>query len=177
MTTKAVPALWLALLLGACGGGTNGGKASVQATVHPAAVTMTVRGAATIDFKTTAPLQIVASVGEAIPVNLRFLSVAFSEPQTSAAGEFRAGANVFGFTGNGTFHIEPTKPGSPPQGLTTLAFFELTPKDATTPLRFQQAVLRCTITIARDGFEGSIDCPALREATGKSVSLKMSWKA
>jgi hypothetical protein len=118
----------------------------------------------------------VVSDGKTIPANLRFLSIAMGHEESSPAGKFRAGINVFGFTGDGRFTIPAVGPGKPPAGLTTIAYLELTPPGGAAD-RFQRPVLPCSVELEKRGFKGSINCPALQDDKGKSITLVMSWTA
>ncbi|MCA1832057.1 MAG: hypothetical protein ABR548_03070 [Actinomycetota bacterium] len=171
----ALGLLLLALLLAACGGGKKS-TPTVQGTVQPAAVALTVRGAASVTFKSSTPLQIVVSDAPSIPANLRFLSVAFTRPESAPAGKFRAGLNVFGYSGDGRIRIPAVAPGKAAGGLSTIAYFDLTGAGGVAD-RFQRPALDCTVQISQRGFEGSVDCPALQDDKGKSVTLHLSWKA
>lgn len=163
--------LLAAVSLASCRGGGSGSNAPViDATTAPGAVTVVVRGAATIDFTGRPQVQFIRSTSDKVPENLRFLSVAIPQPQRAGTQQFRAGFNLYGYTG-GSGAVVRAAPASPPPGLRSIAFFEIIGGAG----RFDRPTKDCALTLENGARRGEIRCPALSDGAGRSASFVMTW--
>ncbi len=143
----------------------------VDATSGPGRVSVKVAGAARIDYRGSARVQIVSSGGPNVPVNLRLLSVALVQPQDFGTLKFTAGFNLYNYEGNSRATIPSLAP-SPAAGLRSTAFLNLvTP----TERRFERPVAPCSVSLRSAGRKGELDCPAIADETGATVSMRMEW--
>lgn len=167
-------AMLLALFLAACGGNGPPKHPAVEVSPRQASVTVKTTGDVTIDFTGTASIQRIVSDAPSVAAGLRFLSITLDKPLKSGSVEFRAGFNLFGFAGGGRYAIA-ARGASPPGGLISIAFLELTGKARAPSESFKVPSEPCSLTVKGRGDGGELVCPDLRSDSGKSVALSFTW--
>lgn len=185
---RAAFVLLPAAVLAACGGGPKDIEQESNRTA--AAVTVSVRGAQTIDFDGRTTIVIYRTLDPRIPRGVRLFSVGMPPPHVEIRPgvRFRAAFDVLGFKGDGRYQIPPNVLDRPPPGPSGLplpsgiqsnAFVEvLRPAMEPVLLRYDVALEPCRVSSRDQGRIGSVSCPKLRRDAGEeTISLEMTWDA
>lgn len=150
----------------------------VDATNHPATLSIKVTGAFTLQYDGPGTIQVVVpDLG--LQPQLRLFSVALAQPVTIRNTKLRAGLNLFGYTGDGKATIPPTAASPAPGGVPSIAYAEMAPATGGgSPAKFTRVSKACTVETALRGRSGRLVCPSLQsDAETRAIALTMSWTA
>ena len=190
-----VAVLLVALVAGGCGGGDDDASKEERAfdtkpLSRSVAVQLEVEATGDMVVQYDQPAQLRVVTFRPSRRDLSLLSVGIEGFKPLADGsQFRFALDVAGrYDGPGTYAIAPPATGgvqsSPDLSNALLMLVQL--KDPKAPLsdtnvagalRFDRPASACTVELEDDRTSGTLTCPKLGDETGKTVNLRVHWRA